>query len=114
MGVLAGIAMWPVPDGKKVDLTLKGLMPRTRSMLSTLGLERIMHSVDENTASGAVTSEPSGSGVREVHNDAGKEETLETMRTAHQDLVRADKSNEARFCDVLTYLDQEIKRVDDK
>ena len=110
MGVLAGIAMWPVQNGKKVSVTLTGLMPRTRSMLSTLGLERIIecHEGEADT-----DAKDGVADAREVEHDADKEETLDTMRTAHQDLVRADKDNEARFCDVLTYLDQEIKRVED-
>lgn len=111
MGVLAGIAMWPVQGENKVQVTLAGLGARTRSMLSTLGLEQIITCCDAGGDSPARQAcDPE---VQEVPPDASKAETLETMRTAHQDLVRADKDNEARFCDVLTYLDQEIKRVDD-
>jgi len=115
MGVLAGIAMWPVENGKKVQLSLTGLNPRTRSMLSTLGLERIISccNADEVKGGRGSASTHPEQVVQEVKPDADKAETLETMRTAHQDLVRVDKENAARFFDVLTYLDQEIKRVDD-
>ncbi len=113
MGGLAGIAMWSSPDGKKVQVMLSGLAPRTRSMLSTLGLERIMTCCNGESSDCTDGQSKPGAEVHEVAHEAGKAETLETMRTAHQDLVRADKENEARFCDVLTYLDQEIKRVDD-
>jgi len=111
MGVLAGIAMWPLADSEKVHVTLAGLNPRTRFMLSTLGLERILtcRNMDESMRSDFAPSRD----VQEVEASADKGETLETMRTAHQDLVRADEGNAARFCDVLTYLDQEIKLVDD-
>ncbi|MFU8779948.1 MAG: STAS domain-containing protein [Kiritimatiellia bacterium] len=115
MGVLAGIAMWPLGTSDKVHVTLKGLNARTRSMLATLGLERIMtcFNQDEDSVGKAVSSIDLAARAHEVQHDAGKEETLATMRTAHADLVRADEENAARFCDVLTYLDQEIKRVDD-
>ena len=111
MGVLAGIAMWPLGGTEKIRITLWGLSARTHSMLATLGLERIItcHELDE-TAEPALVSE---NGVQEMKHVASKGETLETMRTAHQNLVRVDGGNAARFCDVLTYLDQEIKRADD-
>ena len=112
MGVLAGIAMWQVQDGQKMQVTLTGLEARTRSMLATLGLERIITCRNAGEASGA-TADLEDQPIREVKPDASKAETLDTMWTAHQDLVRADQENEARFCDVLTYLDQEIKKMDD-
>ncbi len=106
--------MWPLQDGAKVAVTLTGLNPRTRSMLSTLGLEKIMtcRNSDENSQAADASKAPAAD-VSEVQPDAGKAETLETMRTAHQDLVRVDQDNAARFCDVLTYLDHEIKMVDE-
>lgn len=113
MGVLAGMAMWPVKGGKKVEVTLTGLSARTRSMLSTLGLERIIRCYEGSPESQTDAQKAADPAVKEIQHDADKDETLDTMRTAHQDLVRADKENEARFCDVLTYLDQEMKRVDD-
>ena len=113
MGVLAGIAMWPLPEGKNVHVALTGLGARTRSMLATLGLERVMTCSEGRPPPWTDGGLAGDAAVREIRHEAGKAETLDTMLTAHQDLVRLDKDNEARFCDVLTYLDQEIKRVDD-
>lgn len=110
MGVLAGVSMWPTGSAVKIEVILTGLSPRTRSMLSTLGLERVLecHNAGERT----VATDPDQA-VDEVNPVLDKAETLETMRSAHQDLIRADSDNAARFCDVLTYLDQEIKRMED-
>ncbi len=111
MGVLAGIAMWPLGGDEKIQVTLRGLNARTHSMLATLGLERIITCYDrDETEEPAFVPEDE---VQEMKHVAGKDETLETMRAAHQDLVRVDGGNAKRFCDVLTYLDQEIKRADD-
>lgn len=107
MGVLAGIAMWPLPEGEKMDVVLTGLSPRTHSMLSSLGLERIL-TCREDVASGEDFL-----GVLAVDQDMDQRETLDTMQKAHQDLVLADAENATRFCDVLTYLDQEIKKAED-
>ena len=108
MGVLAGVAMWPVQDGQKVSVTLTGLGKRTRSMLSTLGLERVLILSE----TGCLDVDEDDPAVTEIDQDVDQSEALETMRTAHQNLVRVDQDNAARFCDVLTYLDQEIKRLD--
>jgi anti-sigma B factor antagonist len=115
MGVLAGIAMWPSNGKSKVHVTLKGLNARTRSMLCTLGLERVMTCCNhgEEVSGHKTAGTDMARSAREIQHDADRTETLETMLKAHENLVRADEENAARFCDVLTYLDQEIRRVDD-
>ncbi len=119
MGVIAGIAIWPVDEGEEtVRTVLVHLTPRVHGMLSSLGLERIVTCYDEGETPPDIPADMDSEmeAVSETGDGGAAEqesERLHTMKQAHMDLVHADAANEARFCDVLTYLDDEIKRMDD-
>ncbi len=114
MGVLAGIAIWPVGQGEqRVRTVLVNLNPRTRTMISSLGLECVVTCYNEGEAPEFVPTKAVQEGVVADAGEESQAEKLATMKQAHLDLIEADKANRARFCDVLTYLDEEIKRMEE-
>ena len=114
MGVLAGIAIWPVDrEDSRVRTVVVNLNSRTRTMISSLGLERVVTCYNEGETPVALPEGVLGDAFPVDAGGESQSETLATMKQAHLDLIEADKANRARFCDVLTYLDEEIKRLDD-
>lgn len=116
MGVLAGVAMWPQTNSEhRVEVVMLNLSDRTYAMMRSLGLDRIVKCYECGQAPKAFDDlfcERGDFESCESAESAASSETLHTMRDAHLDLVRADDENASRFCDVLTYLDQEIRNLD--
>jgi len=111
MGVLAGLALRMKRErlGKIVAMNLT---PKTASLLETLGLDRIIECFQSGEESESLNECLSGLGLSALEDtENGKKVTLETMLTAHQDLVRAAPGNEAKFKDVISYLDQDLKQL---
>lgn len=111
MGVLAGWAgrMVEINTGKVVLLNLS---PRTRGLVSTLGLDQIVQAYE----SGATPAEYQkfSSWSRRLHEldvpAQNQRTTAETMLEAHENLVKLSDENLPRFKDVLTFLRDDLTR----
>lgn len=110
MGVLAGIAIHPDND-RDVEVIVMNLSVRTHEMLTTLGLERVLKCYDMGDPQPALKKRLAEVlHLENLEDDQHKGLSLATMLQAHQHLVDIDPANMTRFRDVLTYLDQEVKR----
>jgi anti-sigma B factor antagonist len=111
MGVLAGIATRLKRQGSG-DLYLLKLSPRTRHLVTTLGLSQIVCICEPGeepeplrkvlAETGELTSlQIAGSNTRE---------TAQTMLEAHENLTDLLPDNRPRFKDVLTFLREDLQR----
>jgi len=110
MGVMAELAM-RVRTETNGRLIAMNLTPKTLSLLSTLGLNRLIDCYQ----AGYLPQE-----IKEVlaevmdltelpAADEDKLASLTTMLEAHRNLVKAAPENMARFKDVISFLDQDLK-----
>ncbi len=113
MGVLAGMSLRP-PDGAHVRcVVVMNLTPKTHAMLSTLGLERVIECHEKDDLPEALRQRLTKAlHLEHVDGSADTDRwlSLNTMLQAHQHLVDVSPENIVRFRDVITYLDQEIRR----
>jgi len=110
MGVLAGIAIHPGRPGTGRVIVVN-LTARTHTMLSTLGLERVLECHELNAPQPELKHRLAAAlHLDGLEADDDRTLSLTTMLQAHQHLVDVDPENMARFRDVLTYLDQEVQR----
>lgn len=101
LGILAGVAIDTQRTEPKGEVTLTGLGERNLELVKNLGLQRIVNIVE----SGAVTvSETAECLNLETQTE---EEKKEMLIGAHEDLVKIDQSNLAKFEDLLTFLKNE-------
>jgi anti-sigma B factor antagonist len=115
MGVLAGIAsrLKSVPDGRLVAINLSA---KNLSLLSTLGLDRLIevHGVDGVPDLIAHYLVDTAHQAEEAETDGiGKRNTLETMLDAHRELADVSEGNLDRFKDVINYLEQDLRQLDE-
>ncbi len=115
MGVIAGFGIRMRREETEGRVIAMNLTPRTATPLETLGMDQIIDCFRAGVESESLNECLSGLGVSaiEVAED-GKKVTLETMLAAHQNLVQVDPENEAKFKDVITYLDQDLKEITGK
>lgn len=113
MGVLAGLAL-RIQREEHGQLVAMNLTPKTASLLSTLGLDRLVTCYQAGDLPQAFKSCLATSLELEGLNIDGDEQrlSLETMLEAHQQLVEVSPENSTRFRDVITYLDQDLKDFD--
>jgi anti-anti-sigma factor len=103
MGVIAGIAVGQKRNGSPAPKVINA-NPRALELLNSLGLGQILdidperNSVQPNTYN---ELKPPSEGCN-------KDEVTETMLEAHQTLVNVDKSNAAKFQDVITFLKDKL------
>lgn len=110
MGVLAGLAL-RIQREVNGELAAINLTPKTASLLSTLGLDRLVTCYQAGklpkTFKSCLVANLALEGL-----DLGSDEkrlSLETMLEAHQHLAEMTPENSTRFRDVITYLDQDLK-----
>ncbi len=114
MGVVAGLAL-RLREQRDGKIIMIHLTPRTRGLLSTLGLDQVVepymadatpksiqHLIPERAALMAALD------TREKSRRA----TAETMLEAHEALVELSPENIPKFKDVLTFLREDLKRTD--
>lgn len=112
MGVIAGLAFRI--QKKQGRMYMVNLSPRTRGLLSTLGLDQLV----ETYMSGATPPEfqrvfASDCELKTLARDeSSQRETAEMMLEAHEDLVRASPENLPRFKDVLSFLREDVTKAD--
>lgn len=115
MGVLAGLstrlAAKATPGHGRV--TLINLSPKLRRLLTTLGLDQLVevHLAGETPADlAALTERGLQESGKETASEASRKERMQTMLSAHEDLVEALPHNKPQFKDVLDFLRQDIAR----
>lgn len=102
LGLLAGAALRI--KGRKPSpgmMTLTGLSPRNLELVRNLGLHRLM-TVD----GAAVAPAPDAAGLAPESPGRGAA-SHDTILRAHEDLMRIDPANDAKFRDVVTFLKRE-------
>jgi len=114
MGVIAGLASrLKHQTGGKIYMI--NLHARTQSLLSTLGLDRIVETY-------LLGREPKDIQVLVSHEthldnlspeDRGRQETASLMLEAHENLVALSEKNRPKFKDVLTFLREDLKKGND-
>ncbi len=113
MGVMAGLA-FRMNKENQGRLYMVNLSPRTRGLLSTLGLDQL---VDTHMAGSTPPQFEAvlavGDKLQELNaEESSRRETAEMMLEAHEDLVDVTPENLPRFKDVLTFLREDIKKAD--
>ena len=104
LGILAGLAIDTQRSEPPGSVALTGLGERNLELVNNLGLHRIVKIVEKDSAH---TVEPSGS-VERLHGESQTEdEKKEMLIGAHEDLVKIDEANLAKFQDLLTFLKNE-------
>jgi len=109
MGVLAGLALRlrKEADGR---VTVVNLTPRTSGLLEQLGLDHLLHCATAEEAVAIVRQIMPNADLSELgEGESDERKALDTMLTAHQDLVDACPDNLVKFTDVITYLKQAQK-----
>ncbi len=114
MGVLAGLAIrFKKEQRSPGTVALIHLSPKLKRLLGTLGLDRLV----EVHLAGHVPEELaalSGEGLQKngtpTEADTGRNEQMETMLQAHEDLVKALPENLPQFKDVIEFLRQDVRR----
>ena len=104
LGILAGLAIDTQRSDPKGSVALTGLGERNLELVKNLGLHRIVDIV-ENTND--QTSKPSEEVERLTQESQTEDEKKEMLIGAHEDLVKIDESNLAKFQDLLTFLKNE-------
>lgn len=111
MGVIAGMASRLKERGSGETVMLN-LTPRTRGLVATLGLDRVVQVYPLGETPEAykrvlsMSAEMSALGTQ-----AGNQvTTAETMLEAHENLVELSPDNLPRFKDVLTFLREDLKK----
>ena len=115
MGVLAGLAL-KLKSEDRGGVVVMNLSAKTLDLLQTLGLDRLL----EVYEAGAVPE-----GLRKhldcIVNTAAldvseveKRVSLETMLAAHEDLVRASPGNLPKFQNVLDYLGEDLRKLEEE
>ena len=110
MGVMAELAMRIRAEagGRVVAMNLS---PKTLSLLSTLGLNRLIDCYQAGNLPDEFKSILADVMDLEALPAGGDDKltSLTTMLEAHQNLVKAAPENIARFKDVISFLDQDLK-----
>lgn len=113
MGVLAGLALRL--KGEKGSVVVMNLNAKTLALLQTLGLDRLLETYQAGAMPEALQKHLDGifdlSALDLGNSD--KKLSLETMVAAHEDLVRASPDNLPKFQNVLDYLNQDLRKIEE-
>ena len=104
LGILAGVAIETQRSEPQGEVTLTGLGERNLELVKNLGLQRIVTIVEDSGASSAEICKQTEELTKE---DQTEEEKKQMLIGAHEDLVKIDESNLAKFEDLLTFLKNE-------
>ena len=102
MGVIAGIAVGQKRNASPAPKIINA-NPRALELLNSLGLGQILDIDPERNA-----VQPNTYAELPANGDADKSEITKTMLEAHETLVNVDKSNAAKFQDVITFLKDKL------
>ena len=110
MGVLAGIAL-RLKEKSRGEIVMINLTDRHAELLQTLGLDRLIKAGTGALPGGALEQISRLSDTSRLHTGgADRKTSVETMLTAHEDLVKVHPDNHGEFENVLTYLRKEMDK----
>ena len=112
MGVLAGLAFRFRKAGGEGVFAVN-LPSKTRSLLSTLGLDRVVNIQDAERTPAPADGAPAAADADAATLppiSAERRQLTETMLEAHEDLVRASPDNLSKFKDVLQFLREDLRK----
>lgn len=114
MGVLAGLALRMQREAKGIVVAMN-LTPKTSSLLETLGLNRLVECyLPGELPDSLKVCLIEALDLKDLNlEDSDKRVSIETMLDAHQNLVELAPENLTRFRDVIAYLDQDLKDLDE-
>lgn len=109
MGVSAGLAVRYRQSG---GVWLLNLTPKTHQLITTLGLDRLVHASLQGEAPRELTEKLQGQDEETplAPGDRVPQSTAAMMLEAHEALVDIAPENLSRFRDVLTYLREDVKK----
>ncbi len=112
VGVLAGIGLRLRKNGRPATMHIVNISPRQLELLQTLGLDRLF-TLNASTLPAAEETNyhvlPDTDLTRITH-PLDKDETTDLMIEAHDNLVRADERNAAKFRELTRFLREAIER----
>ncbi len=113
MGVLAGISL-RLSRGGRGEVVVMNLTPKLSSLLSTLGLHRLLELHEKGAVDEKLKAHLDCIADFSALEGAGESDrlTLETILEAHRNLVKIDSENLPKFKSVIEYVNQDLKRLD--
>ncbi len=102
MGILAGAGINLMKSEPRGSMVLARLGPRNLELVRNLGLDRLM-TIDEGSAMESVPKESTDT-LTHTSRKPSSAERAQLVLEAHENLVKADPSNEAKFQDVISFL----------
>jgi anti-anti-sigma regulatory factor len=109
MGVLAGLSGRLAQ--KDVSLLLINLDKKNVHLLKTLGIDKVLKYQTIEETSPACTCEVTGSTVDLSEPEEDRLGTAEIMLTAHQTLAELSEENVDRFKNVISFLEQDVRKL---
>jgi len=117
LGVLAGMGLRLSQNGRTGQVRVANIGQRNLELLETLGLDRLF-GLDQPSGknlryeppSGAVFQRLPDSDLTQLNKPLNKSDTADLMLEAHDDLMRADQRNLAKFKDLTSYLREKVDK----
>ncbi len=112
MGVIAGMAL-RLKRQSGGTIVAMNLNPKTLSLLTTLGLSRMIETYEAGSTPDSLVAHLSKiTDLGPLGNANGDNElNLETRLSAHEDLVEASPENLPKFQDVIEFLNRDLEKV---
>jgi len=121
LGVLAGIGLRLTQSNRAGQIHVANVGQRNLELLQTLGLDRLF-GMDQPAGRNLHYDAPAGlafqrlpdSDVTQLSKPLNKSDTADLMLEAHDNLIRADQRNLAKFKDITSFLREKVdKRAGD-
>jgi len=116
LGVLAGIGL-KLQQAHKGQLFVRNVSPRNMELLQTLGLDALFNVDSASREKAAQLIPPAAqfqklpdSEIGEIRKPLNKDDTADLMLEAHDNLIRADQRNVARFKDLTRILREDVEK----
>ena len=112
LGVLAGIGLRLRQNGKLATVHIVNISPRNLELIQTLGLDRLftVNSGAPPPLSEADYRKLPDTDLTQLTHPLEKDETTDLMIEAHDNLVRADERNAAKFRELTRFLREAVER----
>ncbi len=119
LGVLAGVGLRLTQNGRAGEIHVANVGQRNLELLQTLGLNRLF-GMDKPTGKSEHYEVPAGdtfqrlpdSEVSQISRPINKSDTADLMLEAHDNLIRADGRNLAKFKDLTSFLREKTGKRD--